>query len=96
MNATAKLHTRQDVCSIRNRGRTAQIADENSGRWPLPTMYRGRTPLWTTEQVERGLEKEMAELVATAEIMRAHVKEKMQPCIKGRKQQTEASQHQTA
>lgn len=97
MNAiTPKLHTRQDVCKLRNRGRTAQISDENSGAWPAPTMYRGRTPLWTTDEVERGLEKEMAELVANAETMRARVKEKMQPCIMGRKQKNEAYQHQAA
>jgi hypothetical protein len=91
---TAKLHTRQDVCAIRRRGRTAQIADENSGRWPAPTMYRGRTPLWTTEEVERGLAQEMAELTATAEKMRAQFKASMQGCIKARRQKSEALQHQ--
>ena len=97
MNATtAKLHTRRDICAIRNLGRTKQITDENTGRWPAPTMYRGRTPLWTSEEVERGLEKEMSELVANAEKMRAQVREKMQPCIKGCKQQAENSQQRAA
>jgi len=97
MNATpAKLHTRQDVQAIRNRGRTAQIADENAGRWPAPTMYRGRTPLWTDEEVKQGLAQEVENLKAMAQAKRDQFQDFANGCIKARKQKNEVSQQLAA
>lgn len=97
MNATtAKLHTRQDVCKLRRRGRTAQISDENSGAWPAPTMYRGRTPLWTTEEVEQALATEVETLKAMTHARRAEFQDFAQGGVKARRQKTEVSQQLAA
>lgn len=89
------LVTREEICAMRKRGRTSQIADENSGRFPQASMYRGRTPLWTGQQVKAARAIEVAELSAAADKMRAKLTSTMQRCTQARIRKKAANAVQT-
>lgn len=85
MNATSpRLYNREDICKTRRRRRTAQISDENNGLWPAPTFYRGRTPLWTDAEVERGLREEIERLSAESINKRGDLQSDMRARSKNR------------
>ncbi len=72
-----RLFGRDDICGMRKRGRTSQISDENLGLWPKPSIYRGRTPLWTYDAVERGLAEEVRRLGAANDEKRSELRSDM-------------------
>jgi hypothetical protein len=94
MNQT--LHNRNDICAARKRGRTAQISDENKGLWPAPTFYRGRTPLWTDSEVERGLKEEIERLSAESVNKRGDLQSDMRERFKSRSRNSQLSNSMAA
>jgi hypothetical protein len=97
MNPTSpRLHNRNDICTARKRGRTAQISDENKGLWPAPTFYRGRTPLWTDSEVERGLREEIERLSADSINKRGDLQSDMRERAKNRNKDIQPSNSMAA
>ena len=97
MNPTSpRLHNRNDICTARKRGRTAQIADENKGLWPAPTFYRGRTPLWTDAEVQRGLAEEIERLSAESINKRGDLQSDMKERAKNRNKDIQPSNSMAA
>ena len=97
MNPTSpRLHNRNDICTARKRGRTAQISDENKGLWPAPTFYRGRTPLWTDSEVERGLREEIERLSAESINKRGDLQSDMRERVRNRNKDIQPSNSMAA
>ena len=68
---TWRYLSRDDVCKLRNVGRTRQYEDEKSGRFPPGERHGMRTIRWRSDVVARWLEEESArQQAAAAEILK--------------------------